>query len=977
MSVTGDVGSMDGRALDTPVGRELLALFDDRTRVRPWRLGSQPFPLVVLEAADPAAHTGAYVAELAEAATAAGIPHVRPALPATATTAPATAVTTAADDAARAAREDPPAAALLDTMAGPDAWNCDRHAFGRYRFPRSELIRSFEQALRRSEEKNAAHPGSSTPVEEWHDAAVLLPWSRRPITAPVWWSTVIVLVAAIFGGIAQGVADQTRLSTLVAMALILLSAVAVTAGLSYRRVWLPILSRMGFGTRYRWFAASSFFAVQGGTGFDERLRQALDRLAGDDAAEAADARLQMKTFAFLEDLRAAHRRLSPTLRGFKRPVPSVVFLDGVTGANGGIALLSAMSDIRSRRSELHPILVVASVEYEHRGDLDALAEPPGPGSPRKLRTIYNRWTASLGSTQAPSSQVRLPWVLRLPVPAQTADPDSTIPALARRRRPAWIWLWSRRSLLAALAALTVGGSYLHAQLRSEHCEVRYLFWANTDTRLRTDNAGSRECVGVATGRVRFERGSLSIGLDGDERSPHAGNRAGRLTAADLLDLIRTENDIVLRSHQPYVTILYAGMLTAASGDEDSAVTNIRQLAGAYLAQQHNNRNEAGGVGNPLKVRLLAVNAGQNMAFSDDAADRVIAIARRDRTVVGVVGMGRNTEESHKAIQRMNDAGLAIVDPVNSSDELPALPFYYGLAATDHDEAATVRRALGGRPAGRTLIVYRFPGAGRDYSTELADDAREVLRPARYTPLAYNDAGDIGGKVRAACDGAAGDPYDLVYFAGRAEDLRGLVASLAYGGCATHPLTLLGGDEVSRASFGSDPHQVVLPDDLTVYYTTFTHLPNLMAGGRDQDNPFFVLARNVLGIGTDAAGRPLLADGQMAMAYDSTAALAQAAEKAFDRLGLAPAGRVPSGAGRALGSGSVTSGSVLLELPNLTMPDGATGAIDFTHDLHTRGGSGGRGLTLIKVTVRNRQPSYQPVCGQLNGGGTVRGLPLCR
>ena len=75
------------------------------------------------------------------------------------------------------------------------------------------------------------------------------------------------------------------------------------------------------------------------------------------------------------------------------------------------------------------------------------------------------------------------------------------------------------------------------------------------------------------------------------------------------------------------------------------------------------------------------------------ADRVLAIARRDPTVIGVVGMGRNTSASQAAIRRLNDAGLAVVNTVNSSDQLPMLAHYYGLAATDHDVA------VAGPPAG--------------------------------------------------------------------------------------------------------------------------------------------------------------------------------------------------------------------------------------------------------------------------------------
>jgi hypothetical protein len=379
------------------------------------------------------------------------------------------------------------------------------------------------------------------------------------------------------------------------------------------------------------------------------------------------------------------------------------------------------------------------------------------------------------------------------------------------------------------------------------------------------------------------------------------------------------------------------------------------------------------VGSPLKVRLLAVNTGQNMAFSGLVTDRVLALARRDPTVVGVVGMGRNTDISQAAIRRLNHAGLAIVNTVNSSDQLPMLTHYYGLASTDHDEAVAagygVRKTFGGRPVGRALIVSRSPGPAREYSSELAADAQQEIRPSRPDPLTYDGADDIASKVKTACERSDGDPYQLVYFAGRAEDLPGLINGLNTGGCANRPLTVLGGDEISRSSFGSGRHQILLPDSLTVYYTTFTHLPNLVARNRDQSNAFFLLARNILGIGRP--GQSLFTDGQMAMTYDATSALTQAALKAFSTLGLSP-----HGGARTAGSGSVTSGSVLLELPLLKANQGATGTIDFTRDQHTLYGSGRRGLTLVKVTMRNGQPDYRPVCGRMNGALPVLGLPPC-
>lgn len=127
--------------LSTPAGRQLLGLFDARTQARPWRLGSQPFPLLVLEAAEPGVPVDEYVGELERAAAEAGIPHIVPV--------PGSAADT----------DTAPEIALLDAMTDERAWNGLRHGFGRFRFPRSDLVRSFENATERAREKNAAHPG--------------------------------------------------------------------------------------------------------------------------------------------------------------------------------------------------------------------------------------------------------------------------------------------------------------------------------------------------------------------------------------------------------------------------------------------------------------------------------------------------------------------------------------------------------------------------------------------------------------------------------------------------------------------------------------------------------------------------------------------------------------------------------------------------------------------------------------------------
>ncbi|WP_067794056.1 type 1 periplasmic-binding domain-containing protein [Actinomadura formosensis] len=471
-------------------------------------------------------------------------------------------------------------------------------------------------------------------------------------------------------------------------------------------------------------------------------------------------------------------------------------------------------------------------------------------------------------------------------------------------------------------------------------------------------------------------------MKGGSGGSSPGNTGARLTLADLQRRIEDENKAVIDSPKPYVTVVYAGVFTASPGQSDLTVSSIRELAGAYLAQMRNNRSKhPGEVNNSLKLRLLPANTGQNMAFSAETADRILDLARRAPSLIGVVGFGRNTEHSRAAIERLIAAGLPIIDTVNSSDQLPALPHYYGPASTNYQEAAATRAAvrieLKGRPISRLMLVHRKPGPSRDaYSSEIADDVTRALKPRAVDPVNYTGTDDIAGGVKKVCEKA---PAPLVYFAGRSEDLPGLMNGLVQGGCTRHRLVLLAGDDVTKTRFGTRPHEVPIPDNTVIYHTAFVHLPFLVAGNADQTNGFFLLARNLLGIGAPHVrpNEPLLVDGQMALTYDATVALSQAAQDVFKGLGL-----TDTGPPRVTGSRSVTSGTVLLALRHLHVREAATGEIDFHRDPHEDNdphkddgppkAPDNRGLTLIKVTLKTRTP----ICGCLNGGDAAPGLRPC-
>lgn len=956
-------------AQNSRFSRELLSLFDSLTRTH-----DKAFPMIVLEAADDGVDIDAYLDSLAKASHDALIP--------------STTVTPGAD------AEDAELQ-LVNQITDDSAWREVRPPGGRFRFPRSNLVRSFdkpvEEAAKEASEEARRHGWTDErrreyardlAVQKWSDAAPSLPWSRQQFQAPGWLKGLGLLVLALIDG---GVVTQVPKSEQLIAGMVVLGVMALLVGLTTRQVWLPILSRIGFGTRYRWFAASSYFAVLGGgTGFYDRLYRVFHQLVG---PKRIEFHVQLKAFALFEDLRAEHRKLSLSLRGYKRPTVPVLFLKDITKANGGIDMLSAMSDIRSRRSELHPLLVIASVDYAHRHELDQLAqtaaktaqpaETPASSPADEAPAVpalddgetvddrYASWEDRLGTAQSPSQRIALPYLLRLPIPFER--PDGQRPAsLARRRRPRWTWLWSWQSLVTALAVVVAGGSYLNDQLTTEYCQVNALFFPNPDAHLFPDKGvpKSHECVGVATHGLYFETGKpKSMGLDGNLRPPSSTNHGAQTTLHDLQDKIAAENRKI--ANEPHVaTILYAGMLTAANGNEENAVSSIRQLAGAYLAQMRNNEHELPNEDgtNPVKIRLLPVNLGQNMNFSKEAVDSILAMARHNRSIIGVVGMERNTEKSYAQIKRLSDAGLAVIDTANSSDVLPTLRNYYGVVSTDHDEAVAARYEAdklftSSKP--QTLIVSRDasrdPRGSRDqYSAEQAADVSRELSQSGYHPhsITYSDDSPITGQIAAQCG-----HYGLVYFAGREEDLPGLFTGLENGQCK-QPLTLMGGDEVARARFGNTGHSVHLPSNVTVYYTIFTYLPNDLKPG--SNNWFVGLTQNVL------LGSLPLDDGQTVVTFDATIALALAAQQVF---------AVNPGQSGVPGSQTVTSGGVLLALQKLRWKGGVTGTIDFTHDQHHRNGAGNRGLTLVQVANPSSGQTTK-ICGRMNGGGRVPGLRLC-
>ncbi|CAL9605617.1 hypothetical protein SUDANB108_05545 [Streptomyces sp. enrichment culture] len=836
-----------------------------------------------------------------------------------------------AQDAYEGATEVRRAAALVRALSDPKKWGGPKAVYRRYAFPRLRLVHAIDDAVAAlGDGRPAPAPGSPG---AGHDQRQLLlnqlaqqRWRPR---SPARWRSGLPLF---------DMAHILPASLVTVLAALLARSewyVAVGAGL----VFLLLLTVLNYvlpgrapiflwlRRESRWFMTTTFLRA---ADQDEPTEVSLLRPVRSwkaiaarayDVAEAlkagGDFHLQLCVLALREDLRDNHRRWSWDLRGFKRPRPPMLFLPHADARNGGIELIRAVSDVRSRRSELDPLLVVAAVRAQDVPHLERSVVPsapdPGPATPKfgeRLRTWYREWAHNLRAEQSPSRERSvLPWVMKIPLPH-----DQLAPVEERRRhlrassRPTLARLvWALHTLVLVVAVLAAGTVMRADALHDRYCSAS-LLTANRDTRRAPAPGGGTECVGIATGGVRFADwlpaappgGAVTALTDGEDRP---------WTVADLEDRIARQNaDVLARHSGTYVTVVYAGPLSADRSGS-SLVKGAEELAGVYLAQAVVNENSS------VKLRVLIANGGVDLGHQERMAEAIAAYAAHDPTVVGVIGTGRDLKSSRATTRVLMEAGLPVVSGTNSATYLPReFANWFSLAATDEWQtrqlgliAAQLRTPKRRQYA---LVLARDTARTDDlYTDEQARYGGQMLRRQGFTLLdrrRYRLTGgtpELRSHAQEICRGER--VPSVIYFAGRVEDVDPLMTQLGTEpGCAGRPLAILTGDDLSKADFTAGGQSVA--PKVTLYHAALAELE------RAATRTAFYLdaAKHLPGL----AGRrlrhdsPALASGQTALAHDATRALFWAASR-DDR----PQSRA----------------STWVNLRNVKIEGMATGTIDFT------------------------------------------------
>ncbi|MEU2020591.1 hypothetical protein ABZ565_00195 [Streptomyces sp. NPDC016469] len=846
-----------------------------------------------------------------------------------------------------------------------------------FAFPRSRLLGAIEQATEAVLRDPV--PGSS---RDQRDERILeelsaLRWRAGRRGRGTWWTafresvrpeTFVGAVVIAVLGVLLGEIGWLPTALVAVGAVLGLAVIRLLSTSAPPLLWLRRASKW-FATTSSLAAASTGYPSDGWSRFSPsgswrviRARAAVvagrvaDAAAGDERSR--QFHLELRVQALLEDLRNNYRPHAPDWRRGKRTVPPVVFLPRAVQSNGGVQLINAINNVRSRRSEVDPLLLLASLPAaEILRHTPPLPPDPPPAHTGAARARYEDWVGRLSLGQSPSGTATPAWVLLLPLStAQLTHEHADAQLSTERVRRTWVWWVMSRTTVACLVA----GALLGTMLLSNHLAGRYCHGPLTDVdtdsvRLAGPGGGDKECIGVATTtRVRFAEGN-GLELDG----------AGAGVTFDRIERAVAEENASIEQGDKYVTLIYAGPFTAPSPERTRKA--LEELTGVYLYQHHTNTLDFS-----VKLRVLTANGGQDMLQQIPAVKKIIEVAERDPSVVGVVGLGRDTTDSPEATALLQQAGLPVVDTTNSGGYLATdYSNYFGLAATDQEQADALglvaKQVAAGAPGKRrprALVLSRKLGNNdKDrYTVEqrkvgsamLKESGFELSDPVEYS-LGRRSSADLDRPVQRIC---AADPApDALYFAGRVEDVANLMSRLTHS-CSRRPITVFTGDDLTKARLDASTDTT---KNVTLYHTALAPMSRGRADG------FYEESYRALGKllpegvtlprlpASKPYEDPLFASGQSVMSYSATAALYDAASH-----------------GDTVNSAAETWAN--LYAVNLrTMP---TGTITFRGFIPYEA-QAGHGLDVVQITYPDGRSHARIICGRAAGARALApaGCPL--
>lgn len=473
--------------------------------------------------------------------------------------------------------------------------------------------------------------------------------------------------------------------------------------------------------------------------------------------------------------------------------------------------------------------------------------------------------------------MRWPW--SLPVPGQNDPGETPLPRSWRRRH------WKMLTSAAAVIVLAGGGVGLSIWKPWAHC-----------------------------GPGLSPEGSECVGLDLD--SSALSQEADPLS--DLEQKIAKANANVHGSD--YVTIVYLDDMEPSTYNDSVSKPDLRdRVEGAIAAQQEANGTGLAGAQTRPQIKLLLANYGIGAQYQDQAVTAINANRAKDH-IAAVTGIGQSLIATKQAIDDLSADKIITVGSITSADDLNQgpdgkgiAPYFFRVTSTDLDEARVAASFIGHKY--KKIMLIQDSSSSDDYVKNLGDDVGKELTqlhlPADMQSYSAPSPKDtsisrklyIKDQIPLIRPEICNFAPDLIYFAGRGDDLRSFLTGLALdGACRSdypdprNPVTVLSGDDASTAAGSTLPEWGGVP--FKVFYTA------IATGGEWSKAPadtadirnygLFLGAFNKLGFHSGD-----LVNGHAMMTYDAVLTAAQAARN--DPEVARNPGSIPGDPGSLLGS----------------------------------------------------------------------------
>lgn len=564
--------------------------------------------------------------------------------------------------------------------------------------------------------------------------------------------------------------------------------------------------------------------------------------------------------AMCEDLRQAYKKWRIPWPSWGRGLYCLLRLQINDPHSVNARFLRLLEDAAALTGHPVPVVVVAAVP-------DQLADPR-PIAATPLADI----TGHVGTWRREHRSRRMP--VRLVI---GPGDHAAHPGVPHRFRPvghqlrAWTY-WA--VVLAVLPGLIIGFVVVNLSERAAHCGgLPYV------------DRVKDECVGVVNADGAAPDGLFAKPI------------------ADLVGRIDANNAFAVESAQ-YVTLALFGEYSVRQTAQDD--TRFPSMVAELTAAEEYQRT----LQNPLRLRILIVNAGDNYAHGGRAADLVARLADDDPHMVGVVGLGRSVGGVEAAVDRFDAAKIPNMTTTATADDLGIVgdrpsPYFFRVGPTNFREATLsarfARRTLGAR----TAVIVQDGTVDDTYTNNLAGDFSTALTAEKVevgAPVAYGASREgMSGAVAAACARDA----DVFMYAGRAREFVGFLKALeGSSACGAGVLKVVAGDDVIRV-VADHRAEIAAMAQTEVYYVA---LASREMWGEVKPTGFVSALR--AGAHADAA------DDNLILTYDAVDVVYRAADRAYR-----PGDDLPS------------RGDVLYRLARTSGPsawNGSSGVIDFGH-----------------------------------------------